>query len=136
MRHPAKLSNILVFTNQKQPLKCIRQISYLGLRYTLYIIWQGLHLLVKLLAGRTNKQTSKMKSQSQTFLKVLKSARKLYCRTFIIAERLPMSASALKHDHDIIIIKNVSNTFDIKKHRVYLKIQWACRMDRRYFELL
>ena len=64
-----------------------------------------------------------MKSQSQTFLKVLKSARKLHCRTFIIAERLPMSASALKHDHDIIIIKNVSNTFDIKKHRVYLKIQ-------------
>ena len=50
-----------------------------------------------------------MESQSQTFLKALKSARKLHCRTTIIAERLAMSASALKHDHDIIIIKNAES---------------------------
>ena len=35
----------------------------------------------------------------------LTSAQKLHCRTTIFAEHLPMTASALKHDHDMIIIK-------------------------------
>ena len=35
-------------TRKKQPLKCLRQISYQDLwPYTLYIIWQGAHPLVK-----------------------------------------------------------------------------------------
>ena len=43
------LLNILFFfNNQKQPLKCVRRNSYLDLwSDTLYIIWQGVHLLVK-----------------------------------------------------------------------------------------
>ena len=39
----------------------------------------------------------------QVFLKALTSAQKLHCRTTIFEERLPMTATALKHDHDIII---------------------------------
>ena len=42
----------------------------------------------------------------QAFLKALARAQKLHCRTTISAERLPMTASALKHDHDIIILKS------------------------------
>ena len=57
------LNKCFFFTNQKQSLKCVWQNSYLDLRsYTLYIIWQGVHLLVKPQAGGTNKLTIKMKS--------------------------------------------------------------------------
>ena len=42
----------------------------------------------------------------QTFLKALTSAQELPCRTAIFEERLPMTASALKYDHDIIMIKS------------------------------
>ena len=53
----------VICTNQNQPLKFARQNSYLDLwSYTLYIIWEGVHLLVKLQAAGTNKQTTKMKS--------------------------------------------------------------------------
>ena len=38
----------------------------------------------------------------------LASAQKLHFRT-IFAERLPMTASALKHDHDMIIIKSAKS---------------------------
>ena len=36
----------------------------------------------------------------------LTSAQKPNCRTNIFAEHLPMTASALKHDNDMIIIKS------------------------------
>ena len=54
---PNKLPNKFgLFINHKQPLKCVRQNSYLDLwSNTLYIIWQGVHLLVKLQARGTNK---------------------------------------------------------------------------------
>ena len=39
----------------------------------------------------------------QAFLKALTSAQKLHCRTIIFEEHLPMTASALKYDHDISI---------------------------------
>ena len=43
------LNKFVLFINQKQPLKSVWQNSYLDLwSYTLYIIWQGVHLLVKL----------------------------------------------------------------------------------------
>ena len=49
--------------NQNQPLKCVRQNSYLDLwSYTLHIIWKGVHLLVKLQGRETSKWTTKMKS--------------------------------------------------------------------------
>ena len=44
-------------------------------------------------------------------------AQKLHCRS-IFEERLPMTAYALKHDHDSIIIQsaeNLKNYFDMKK---------------------
>ena len=38
------------------PLKCVGQNNSLDLRsYTLYIIWEGVHIWVKLQAGETNK---------------------------------------------------------------------------------
>ena len=40
------------------------------------------------------------------FLKALTSAQKLQCKTIIFEERLPITASALKYDHDIIITKS------------------------------
>ena len=43
---------------------------------------------------------------SQAFLKALASVQKLHCRTTTSEERLPITASALKHDHDIIIIES------------------------------
>ena len=43
---------------------------------------------------------------SQAFLKALISAQNLHCRTTISAERLQMTASALKNDHNIIIKKS------------------------------
>ena len=42
---------------------------------------------------------------SQPFLKALTSAQKLHCRTTIFEERLPVTASALKYDHDPIMVK-------------------------------
>ena len=53
----------VLLTNQKQPLKFVQQNSYLDLLpNTLHIIIQRVHLLIKLQAGRTNKQTANMKS--------------------------------------------------------------------------
>ena len=46
---------------------------------------------------------------SQAHLKALTNAKKLHCRTTTFAERLPMTASALKHDHDIIITKSTKS---------------------------
>ena len=49
-------NKFVLFTNHKQPLKCVQQNNYLGLRSnTLYITWQGDHLLVNSQAGGTNK---------------------------------------------------------------------------------
>ena len=49
-------NKFVIFNNQNQPLKCVRQSSYLDLwSHTFYIIWQGVHLLVKLQARRTDK---------------------------------------------------------------------------------
>ena len=57
------LNYFVVFTNQKQPLKCAQKNRYVDLwSYTLYIIWKGVGLLVKLKAGRVNKWTTKIKS--------------------------------------------------------------------------
>ena len=57
------LNKFVLFTNQKQPLKCVRQNSYLHLwSYALYIMWQWVHLLANLQAGGTNKLTTKAKS--------------------------------------------------------------------------
>ena len=53
-------NKFVLFTNHKQPLKWVWQNSYLGLwSNTLYIIWQGVHLLVKLQARGTNKLLTK-----------------------------------------------------------------------------
>ena len=46
---------------------------------------------------------------SQAFLKALTKAQNLHCRTTIFQERLLMTASALKHDHNIIKIKSVKS---------------------------
>ena len=49
-------NKFVLFGNNKQPLKCVGQNNYLDLwSNTLYIIWQGIHLLVKLQARGTNK---------------------------------------------------------------------------------
>ena len=57
-------NKFVLFTNHKQSLKYVPQNSYLGLwTNTSHIIWQGIHLLVKLQAEGTNKQTTnKLKS--------------------------------------------------------------------------
>ena len=47
--------------------------------------------------------------KSLTGPKALTSAQKLHCRTTNFAERLPMTASALKYDHDTIIIKSAES---------------------------
>ena len=48
-------NKFFLFTNHKQPLKCVWQNSYLDLwSNTLYIIWQGVHLSVKLQVRGTN----------------------------------------------------------------------------------
>ena len=46
---------------------------------------------------------------SQEVLKALTRSQKLLCRTTIIEERLPVSGSALKHDHNIIIRKSAES---------------------------
>ena len=46
---------------------------------------------------------------SQVFLKAFSRAQNLHCRTTIFAERLPMTASAFKHDHDVVIIKSAES---------------------------
>ena len=52
----ASFNKFVLFTNQKQPMKCVRQNNYLDMvSYTWYIIWQGVHFLVKLQAEGTNK---------------------------------------------------------------------------------
>ena len=43
------------------------------------------------------------------FLKALASAQNLHCKTTISAERLPVTVSAFKHDHDIFIIKSADS---------------------------
>ena len=49
-------NKFVLFTNHKQPLTCVRQNSYLDLWLNIfYIIWQGVHLLIKLQARGTNK---------------------------------------------------------------------------------
>ena len=71
------LPNIFVFfINQKQPLKCVWQNSYLDLRsYILYIIWQGGSYFTRNL--------------SRAFFNALTSAQKLHWRTIIFEELLP-----------------------------------------------
>ena len=62
------LNKLVFFNNHRQLLKCVKQNSYLDLwSYTSYIIWQGVHILVKLQAGGTNKYTTKMKSLTDIF---------------------------------------------------------------------
>ena len=46
---------------------------------------------------------------SQAFLKALTSAQKLHCKTSTFTERPPMTASALKHEHHIFIIKSAES---------------------------
>ena len=60
----------------------------------------------------------------QAFLKALASAQKLHCWTTIFEERLPMTASALKYNHDIIIIKSVES----------LKLFWYEEVAGRWIE--
>ena len=49
-------NKLFLFNNQKQSLKRFQQDSYLDLQsYALYIIWQGVHLLIKSQTGGTNK---------------------------------------------------------------------------------
>ena len=55
----------------------------------------------------------------------LPSAQNLHCRTTIFAERLPMTASAFKHDHHIIIIKYAGS----------LKIFWYEEVAGRLIEI-
>ena len=56
------LNKFVLFNNQKQPLKCVWQNSYLDLwPNTLYIFWQGVHLLVKLHAGKESPSTNEVK---------------------------------------------------------------------------
>ena len=103
------LNRFALFTNQKQLLKCVRQNSYQGLwSYTSYIIRKGVLLLVKLQTGGINKLLKW--NISQAFLKVLTSAQELHCRTTVFEERLPMFFSALKHDHEIILIKSAESS--------------------------
>ena len=64
---------------------------------TLYIIWQGFHLLVKLQAFVSNK----MKSLTGIYFSKLWKVHKSY----IAEELLPMTATALKCGHDVILIK-------------------------------
>ena len=54
------LNTFALFTNQKQPLKCVltKQLSRLVIIYTLHAIRQGVHLLVKLQAGGINTGSS------------------------------------------------------------------------------
>ena len=95
------LNKFVLFNNQKQPLKFVRQNSYLDLSScTLYIIWQGVQLLKNLQAGGTNKWTTNMKSLtgiSQGF----DNCRKATLQNNYFWEMSPMTASALKHDRDI-----------------------------------
>ena len=91
------LNKFVLFTSQKPPLQCVRQNSYLDLvsyvpqnsyldlaSYTLDIIWQGIHLLVKLRAGRTIKWNI-----SQAFPKALTSAQTtISLCNYLIAEQL------------------------------------------------
>ena len=73
----------VLFTNQKQPLKCVRQNNNLDFwSNTLYIIWQGVYFLVKLQAWGSNQMKS-----LQACLKALTSAQKLHCRLTIFRER-------------------------------------------------
>ena len=95
---------------QKQLLKYGRQNSYLHLwPYTLYITWHGVHLLVRYRLEEKLINKLPKRNLSQAFLKALTSAQKLYCRTTIFEEPLLMTASVLKYDHDIIIIKSAQN---------------------------
>ena len=95
---------------QKQLLKYGRQNSYLHLwPYTLYITWHGVHLLVRYRLEEKLINKLPKRNLSQAFLQALTSAQKLYCRTTIFEEPLLMTASVLKYDHDIIIIKSAQN---------------------------
>ena len=95
---------------QKQLLKYGRQNSYLHLwPYTLYITWHGVHLLVRYRLEEKLINKLPKRNLSQAFLKALTSAQKLYCRATIFEEPLLMTASVLKYDHDIIIIKSAQN---------------------------
>ena len=78
-------NKFVLFTNQKPLLQCVRQNSYLDLAsYTLDIIWQGAHLLVKLQAGRTIKWNI-----SQAFPEALTSAQTIISLcNYLIAEQL------------------------------------------------
>ena len=58
---------------------------------------------------------------SLAFPKALTSAQNLHCRTTIFAEHLPMSDSALKHDHD--------------KSAKSLKLFWYKEVARRWIEI-
>ena len=90
------LNKFVLFMNQKQPLKCVWQNSYLDLwSYTLYIIWQGVSYFTRNL--------------SQAFFNALTSAQKLHCRTIIFEKLLRMTASVLIYDHDIILIKRAES---------------------------
>ena len=99
----------VICTNQNQPLKFARQNSYLDLwSYTLYIIWEGVLLLVKLQATGTNKQTTKMKyltSISQGFDKCTKTT--LQNNHFWGTH--PETVSVFKYDHGIVILKSAES---------------------------
>ena len=63
--------------------------------------------------------------KSLTGIKALTSAQKLHYRTTLFEELLPMAASALKHDHDIIIIKIAES----------LKVFWYEEVVGRWIEI-
>ena len=134
------LNKLNLFTNQKQPLNCTLQNSYLGFwENTLYTIWQGAHLLVKLQTGRTNKQIVKMKSLTGIF-KALISVQMIHCRTTIFAVCLLMTASVLKHDYDIVIVKSAKSLkilwYEEVARWIEMKICWYCIIYEKSNKLL
>ena len=52
-------------------------------------------------------------SQAFVFLKALTSAQNLHCRTIIFEERFPITASAMKYDHNLIIIIKSAESFEV-----------------------
>ena len=65
-------------------------------------------------------------SQAFVFLKALTNAQKLHCRTIIFEERLPITASAVKYDHNVIIIIKSAES---------LKLFWYEVVAERWIEI-
>ena len=115
------LNKFNLFTNQKQSLKCARQ------KIVIYTSDQIPYILSDKEKCRLEELMSKQLkwNLSKAFLIALTSTQKLHCRTTIFAEALTMTASALKHDHDVIIIKSAKS----------LKLFWYQEVAGRWIEI-